>query len=143
MIKNNRKTLLIDPQFQIRFILINLIIGLFTLLLIYITNLIFINKMRSFGLTANLHEKSPYFDLISIQAEYLNTVMLIAGVIISSIIIITGLVLSHKIAGPIYRIKLSLKNRINKINNDPFKIRKNDYFQELVDLLNQYENTKK
>lgn len=48
-----------------------------------------------------------------------------------------SIIVTHRIAGPIYRIEQDLKRVLQGENIDPIHLRRGDEFQELVKLLNQ------
>ncbi|MCB1173092.1 MAG: methyl-accepting chemotaxis protein [Leptospiraceae bacterium] len=54
------------------------------------------------------------------------------------LVTIFGLFYSHSMAGPIHNMKVSLQKMIDGEEVRAIKIRKNDQFQELVSLLNQF-----
>jgi len=49
-----------------------------------------------------------------------------------------ALELSHRIAGPLYRIEHELEDRISGVKGGPIKIRKKDELKTLVDKLNKF-----
>ncbi len=56
-------------------------------------------------------------------------------------IIVFGLFISHKMAGPVYRIKKTLKEVADgkvKVSDVKFKLRKRDELKDLVDSLNDF-----
>lgn len=59
------------------------------------------------------------------------------------VISIFSLFFSHKMAGPLYRIKLTLDNFIANKNTQAIKLRKNDFFQDLAEKINQALELKK
>ena len=48
-----------------------------------------------------------------------------------------GIVVTHRVAGPIYRIEQDLKRLLQGEKIEPIHIRRRDEFQELVDIINQ------
>ena len=60
----------------------------------------------------------------------------------SGLIIYSWLKLSHKIAGPLFRIRSNLRNYVDGTTPDfeSIKLRKNDELQDLADLINQAIN---
>lgn len=66
-----------------------------------------------------------------------NIVIVTAIPVILFIIWVAALGLSHRIAGPMYRLEKELEERIQGIKQGPIKLRKNDEFRSLVDKLNK------
>lgn len=69
----------------------------------------------------------------------------ILGVSLLNILVISifSLFFSHKMAGPLYRIKLTLDNFITYKTAHAIKLRKNDFFQDLAEKINQALELKK
>ena len=137
--KNKRKVILIDPKFQIRYILINLCVALFVGISIYGASFYFAYKMKKIGLESGLAENSIFFKLIDQQSVYLGQIIMVSLILATTIIVVFGLSMSHKIAGPVHNLKTNLIDRIHKNQYRPFNLRKSDFFQDLALLLNQYD----
>lgn len=54
------------------------------------------------------------------------------------LIVVFGIFYSHKLAGPLYRIETDLKYMLDNDEVHPIHLRKNDFYQNLADLLNQF-----
>ncbi|MCX7998513.1 MAG: hypothetical protein N3A69_06100 [Leptospiraceae bacterium] len=69
----------------------------------------------------------------------------ILGVSFLNILVISifSLFFSHKMAGPLYRIKLTLHNFVTHKTAHKIKLRKNDFFQDLAEKINQALELKK
>ncbi len=141
--KNKRKVILIDPKFQIQYILINLCVALFVGISIYGASLYFAYKMKKIGLESGLAENSIFFKLIDQQSIYLGQIITVSLILATTIIVVYGLSMSHKIAGPVHNLKTNLMDRMQKNQYRPFSLRKGDYFQDLAQLLNQYDEHNK
>lgn len=129
-----RKQFLVNKEFQIKFIVFMITLAVVTLLANYF---IFQNYFKDFmkladesGLAAN----HPFRDLITYQKQTFNQWFLYIALFNFIVISLCGLWMSHKIAGPIYRIVQSLRNQ-GKL---PITTRKGDYFSELPEAINQY-----
>ena len=71
------------------------------------------------------------FDLYSV-------VIIVVSFLHLFVIAIFGLFFSHKMAGPIYRLKRELREYIEgKKEFRPIRLRKGDFFHDLADLINQ------
>lgn len=64
----------------------------------------------------------------------------LAGVLVLNVIIliIANIYYSHRIAGPIHRIKLTLEQKMRGEHYGPISFRKKDEFQEVAEMLNRY-----
>jgi hypothetical protein len=105
----------------------------------FASNYYFIYKMRDLGRISGLSTDSPFFVLIERQAELLSITVSISTMISFCMIVVFGLLISHKISGPIYNIQKNISDRINKGVVRPFKFRKKDYFLDLAQSLNDYD----
>lgn len=50
---------------------------------------------------------------------------------------IAGIILTHRVAGPIWRLQAEIRRHLNGEKIHPIRFRKNDEFKELADLVNQ------
>ena len=132
---------LIHPQFQLTLLAIN---GLTLLLVtgaIFLQVSRFFDKMNKIGLEAKFWETHPYFEMLKMQSQDIHTSLLI-GIGISAIVsTLAILVVSHKLVGPIVRLK-SYFTYVKQMRhmNKPFhslKFRDGDYFTELPEIINE------
>ena len=63
--------------------------------------------------------------------------LLLTAIVLIIVISIYSLFFSHRMAGPIYRIRVSLDRMLSGDNDFIIKVRKNDFFQNIVDKLEQ------
>lgn len=160
--ENQKKTFrwryFIDKPFQLRFIArfsVLIILGLGISLLVlgiastqrFNTNLFF--QAKNVTLDAN---GKPNFSVIDPFYKVVSPVpvnifqlqmwpMIYMSILFIVLIILFGLFFSHKMAGPVYRIKKTLdmatKGQID-IKTLEFKLRKKDELQDLVEALNRF-----
>lgn len=141
--KNKRKIKFIDKEFQSKFILsyieiITISVGLsliITALYAYFTTSPSFNNFKVIYIKV-VNGKQQIVSLFRI----IFPIILISGLITSIIGVFTGLIYSHKIAGPIYRFKKNLKTLLENKNDKyiNFQVRKNDEFKELSELLHNF-----
>jgi len=138
--KNSRSTLLINPNFQLRFILATLILLFFTLASIYVTIQYFFCELIDIGIDQNLYHDSEYFKVIANQQMYLSNFLLIIGLVLFIGTIVWGLYFSHRIAGPIYKLNklFADSNKIEGVKLRPLTFRKDDFFHEVTNNINEY-----
>ena len=141
-----RLNYLIKPKFQIAITSYVFIFYLVISCFFYLSNYTLIEKMKQFGLDAKLEANSSYFSYISMLQEYSNYYFLLifsAGLIA---VITFGLTISHRIAGPIYKIEkvLTALNNSDNLKGENFeiKLRKKDFFQNLAVLINKLIQSK-
>ena len=140
MSSQNRKksSLLINPRFQ--WTLIGYTAFVATLILISIYGLISFgfHEFGQIGTLAGLPPDHIYFQFIEMQKATFNRVILSIAVVVGFILLVGGLFISHRIAGPIYRMQKELQSMSeeNPVELRPIHFRKGDFFPELAATFN-------
>ncbi len=129
---NHRKRKIIKPQFQFRMFGIMILIILF----LWISTLIFIYSFT-------VREISQIHGDEHIIMNFLNTFSIYIVISLVVVICLTSLInihLTHKIAGPIFRIETVLRELKNRIIPHNFHVRSNDdpEFILIAELLNDH-----
>ncbi len=133
-----RKQVLVYPKFQLSLITIQIVI------IVSVVGLIAYHAMKSYGdlnamgVEANLPEGHPYFKFVEYHSNIFVKNLIfgsILGIVVSTFL---SLVLSHRLAGPIVRLKSYLESISNKRREDikPLHFRKYDFFTELAPIVN-------
>jgi hypothetical protein len=132
----NRSEILISPKFQLS--VINYVVILFTFVLIvfYLVNLLFIYTLKQKGLAAGLPLESEYFYFLDKSFHLMSIFYLASSLVLLIVIYFFGLRLSHRIAGPLYKIDKTIDSVINEGNEQTITLRKNDYFKEHAEKIN-------
>lgn len=132
-----RKKILINPEFQLK--LINRVVYLFTFTLItfYSVNYYFFYQLKQKGVIAGLSLNSDYFLFIDNTFKQFNIFFIFTAIFLILIIYYFGLAISHKIAGPLYNIDNACKKMIQEKRTIKITLRKDDYFQEHAECINQ------
>ena len=102
--KNNRKVLLILPNFQIKFMRFLLLVTASVCLVFYLAIFGFIQYWKNVGFSAGLEENSVFFDFLDQMRISLGYTMAITLAVTATLIMTMGLYMSHKMAGPIYNL---------------------------------------
>lgn len=131
-----RRIYLIDRPFQFRFILYNVFVAIIVSLIYYAANQYFFWKLASLGRAAGLPTNHVFFEFIGQQTGLMNRVFFITGLATTTLLFIHGIFMSHKIAGPIYRMRQHLLGIAGGKKPSPVRFRKGDYFPELADAFN-------
>ena len=130
MAKNRRRNILIDPGFQIRFI-IYLNIILFICLTLYSS--IILNVAQNLA-DHNYITEAQFSELYSKILPYI----ILINLVIHLAVTVVMLFVSHRIAGPLQRFRIIIASLIkNDYLAKPFNTRKYDYFDGLKDSLNE------
>ena len=131
--QQSRRTLLINRKFQLKFTLF-----VCSWVLILSLSLPFGLWAGLNGLTENLAKNLSPEALQQIQKFHLQVfqVYSLAALIATAVLFWMCLILSHRIAGPIFRIQTAM-NRWKRGNIEhQLKLREHDHFQELADAYN-------
>ncbi len=135
---NRRSVLLINPKFQFRFIA--------TLFIPYIIS-IFIISIFLYSISAPLLEEivklnlppgHPIMEILEQTQKHLIYMVLTIVICLSCIFAFVGLSMSHKVAGPLYKLNMQINNMIKNGHLEKVRFRKNDYFMEVADSFNAF-----
>ncbi len=136
MIKSRRSKLLIDKKFQISFILKTSLLSFLTVTLFHSVNMYFFYQLRKEGLSFGLSEDHLYFQFIRDQKNFLTSLYLGGSLLMIVVFFIFGLVYSHRIVGPVCRLRSYLQELREREEVAPLFFRTNDYFQDVALKLN-------
>ena len=131
-----RKKLLIYPRFQLSLIAQNFAVMTLMCIGIYLGVQSGFNDLYQQGIAEKLPTAHPYFQFIHYQSKLVLNYLLASlggGFLISSI---WTLFLSHKVAGPIVRLRGYLDQASKGENVGPISFRKGDFFLEIPGALN-------
>lgn len=127
-----RTRLLILKRFQIRYISLILLFMFATAILtgytVYVTTWIMFGEKL-----AAVYPQGLLMDIV----KKVNMALFLRLIFLSPLVIFIGLVLSHRIAGPIFSIKRFLNKVANGSYEEPLKLRKNDELQDVAESLNR------
>lgn len=135
--KQITRKLIINKEFQYKFGLYLILPVVISLSIFWIGLELFFRRMIELGQTSSLPEGHPFYTFIKIQKTDLSQSVLVAGVLISIVMLIWGLYVSRRIVGPIKKLQLHLDSM--KSHDDlgkELEFRKADFFQEIPTALN-------
>lgn len=134
------KKFLINPDFQLKFMVSLIMISVCSMGIIYLANHYFFETYLQKGQALQLPPDHPFFLMIREQKAFMAKVFLVVSVGISTAVCLWGLFYSHKIAGPLFRLeKYFINNAIEgKELNDEIRFREDDFFQEIPASINKY-----
>ncbi|MGB0691849.1 MAG: hypothetical protein ACPGPD_04000 [Pseudomonadales bacterium] len=132
-----RRQYLINPGFQLKFMLYLALAVLAVLTVLYTSNYLYYDQLIAQGKDIGLNAQHPYFNFINEQRLLLNRVYFFTAAVAFVLLMVFGLFLSHRIAGPIYRLEKYMNQiRAGEEGLDPVRLRKGDFFPELADIVN-------
>jgi len=133
---NSRKKWLIHPRFQLKVIFFGVTIAGFGLVLSYLAIHYFFSQCVQTLVSVGMPTSHPVYEFVRAQQGYLNMIYLGVGGLSLLFSSAVGLVLSHRVAGPLYRMKEHLLETAAGRSPRPLKFREKDYFQELAEAYN-------
>ena len=140
--RNRRRNILSNPAAQLRIVLFfALLAGLYAATNYYIA-MKALNTLAGEILALPLSNELRYDVgvLLSNQSEILNLQLALFTFLIIFMLSLGGILLSHRIGGPVYRIREYLKGRVDgSVEPHPIHFRKGDFFHDLADAFNKYQ----
>ncbi len=127
------KNIFINPKFQIRFV--GYFLGLFIVmtLSLYSTTFLFFWKLRHKALSVGIKEDHIFHQFLSNQKTEMDSLFVVLTIFNFLLLLIFSLLISHRIAGPLKK----LTGHLQSPDHENFSLRKNDFFQDLVPLINE------
>lgn len=140
MSRNNRKLshLLINPKFQLSIIASFFSLALLACGVLYVGIYWIFQQSLEHALQSGLAKDQAYLTFLHWQKQQFDLAFLFAAIVLSFAIVIGGTLLSHKIAGPIYRFTKYLQEQKSQRPPGPLNFRKGDYFSEIPGLFNEF-----
>jgi hypothetical protein len=136
--KRSLRNFLILPNFQLRFLGYFVALFFISSLCFYSAIYLFFHNLRTRALAIGVPKGHVFFLYIDGQQYDLNQFLIYLVVLNFILLIIVGLVVSHRVAGPIYKLKKFLAQIDH--NSPDFKLRSKDYFKELEPIVNDLKS---
>ncbi len=132
--------MLINPKFQLTLIAYAASMALIILVSVYSLIRYGFQRFIDMGIQEGLPLGHQYFSFIQIQQDFFNQILLAIGIVVGISLILAGVVISHKIAGPIYRMQkeLARMRESNPPKMEEIQFRKGDFFPELAESFNSF-----
>lgn len=134
---NRRRKLLIYPQFQLRYLVSSLGGTLAVISICFFANHFFFRHFERRGADGGLPPDHIFFQFLSEQRHFMALILVGVALVTTVFLLLYGLVLSHRMAGPLYRLRIYLEQEIRGEAKQPLKFREGDYFVEIADLVNR------
>ncbi len=123
---------IINPKFQFKMVLLFLLISVMNNVIFYTAVHLFFNQAQSGAASMGIPEAKPFYDFIMNQKNEMNFNLIIVLVLSTLLMFFIGITLSHKIAGPLYRLNLHFRNMANDSTLKKIHFRKGDFFNEIA-----------
>lgn len=135
--EHKRSNYLINPKFQWDLIKKFILLTFFNILSFYWIVYYFFFNLESKAKIIGLVKDHPFYLFLDEQKLLMLILFLIVSIINISIIMLTGIFISHRVAGPLYRLQKFLEDE-NIKTAERISFRKDDYFLELEEALNKF-----
>ena len=133
---NRRKTYLINPRFQWRFIGFMATVSLLAISILFLSNILFFQDMHAEALSVGLAPDNPYFDFLTAQKASLSRLYFGVSAVAFVVMMGLGIMYSHRIAGPLYHLNNKMKAIAAGEDPSPVSFRQKDQFLELAESFN-------
>lgn len=132
-----RRRYLIYPRFQLLLIMVNTLIMAGTFGFVALQTYLSFERLREMGLNVKLDPSHAYFKFVNYQESHLYGYLLVA--LAAGFIISLGmtLFLSHRLAGPLVRLRKHFEMMGDSGKYVPVQFRKGDFFKELPPVINR------
>ncbi len=134
---SRRRKFLINPEFQLRFLGYVLGIAVITILVFFVAKLVFFQQVQQYLLSIGMPPEHMVFRFISKQSVRMNWIFAAAALIESTLLTVWGLMISNRIAGPLYRLHREMISIADGSKNRIVSVREKDFFQEMAQAFNQ------
>jgi len=136
-VKVKRTKFLINPRFQLRFVAYYLFAVVGSITVFFLAVKYFFNQMYQEGINLNLPLNHVYFKMIVEQEELMTNIFIITSIVVSILLFVFGILLSHRVAGPFVKLNNYLKCMGQGESRGKLFFRKRDFFQEIPESFNE------
>lgn len=139
---SQRKSFLINPKFQINVISKVFVLALVNNLIFFGTIHYFFVDLKDTALNIGLPKTHIFFTFLELEYHDILWLVLLASVLSFCLIVFFGVLISHKIAGPLHQLSQALVSMTEGGKAQEISFRKGDYFQDLNQTVNQFIHKK-
>jgi len=140
--RNRRRNILSNPKVQLRIVLFFALLASLYAATNYYIAMKALNSLAGDVLALPLSNAQRYDIgvMLTNQSEVLNLQLALFTFLIIFMICLGGVLLSHRIGGPIYRIREHLNALADgRVQPQRIHFRKGDFFHDLADAFNRYQ----
>ncbi len=112
-------------------------IAVFTLAVFYCAKVFFFHEVRIYLGSLGFQPDHTLFDFLTRQSRAMDFIFVGAAVVESAFLAWIGLKLSHRVAGPLYRLKQEMLRTAHGGEVTRLKFRDGDYFNDVADAYNE------
>lgn len=129
------KNLIINPRVQFKLIAVFSGVFFLTVSTLYSTIYLFFWRFHEKAINVGIPEGHVFFKFLYEQKHNLDMLFVALIIVNFFVLILVGIVISHRIAGPIEK----LKNHLETIHDEAedFRLRENDFFSDISPVVNK------
>lgn len=131
-----RRKFLINERFQLHFVGFSGVLALAACLAFYMAIEYFFMKYHGFAIDVGMRPSDPFFRVLGNMETMMTTIFAIISVCVILVSIIGGILFSHRIAGPMYRMREHFKLIASNQTLEDVQFRKGDYFSDVAEAYN-------
>jgi hypothetical protein len=128
---------LINPDFQIRFLISIMAIAIITIFIFFAAKIIFFASVRHHLLSSGMPREHVAFTFLAKQSRAMDGLVAIIAFVECLVLGFWGLWQSNRIAGPLYRLQKEVNEILNGAPVKKIRFRENDFFPEVAELANK------
>ena len=137
--KRKIKQIFVNKKFQLQFIAIQFISVLWVVVIIQFSNLYFFRHFAQLANERGLGDDHPVILFLTYQRNSMGQISILSCLAAGVVIFVMGAFLSHRIAGPVHRVRQYAEN-LDKDNPKEITFREKDFFPDLADSINMIVN---
>ena len=139
--KRNIKNYLLLPKFQVKFI--SYFIGMFLLsaISLYSVSYLFFWRLKEKAMSVGIPQGHIFYRFIDGQKADLDWLFFLLVIINFIILVGAGIIISHRVAGPFYKIKQYLSSP--NMKEQHFQLGEKDFFKEIEPVMNNLKERMK
>ena len=135
-----RRKLLINEHFQLHFIAFTAGISLGACIFFYIASSYFFMKYHEYAVEVGLRPSDPFFRVLYNMEMMLTNIFVGTAAAVLLVSVIGGLLFSHRVAGPMYRLRKHFEAVARGETWSNVNFRNKDYFSDVADAYNEQQN---
>ncbi len=130
-----RTKYLVNPKLQLSIVGIAVLISVCSFFILEVFFLQYWSEITANLKVAGIGDDHPLAKYLLLQQDRLQKVVVAVGIISAFVNVVVLAWFSQRIAGPIYRLHLSMQSLLAGTQNSEIKVRKNDFFKDTAALL--------
>ena len=132
----SRKKFLINRRFQLTIIGFSVGLAFFAVAILYLENMFLLDHLFDKETQDIVFADSAMMQFIEEERSKIHQALGVAAATILVLIAVGGLFLSHRVAGPVYRLQTHMEDIIAGKTRERLSFRKKDFFPELAETYN-------